>query len=288
MEGRRAGTPGAERARRHLLEAFPERGLAPIRGLETQTFTFHDPLTGDATEGVNVLGMVQGTERPELFVVVTAHYDHLGVRNGDIYNGADDNASGTAALLALAEVLSEHRPAHSVLFVALDAEEIGLLGARAFVADSPVSLDSVIVNVNLDMVSRSEVDELYAAGTFHYPFLMPLIEKVAARAPIHLPTGHDSPDLPPGDDWTMASDHGAFHEVDIPFVYFGVEDHPGYHHPSDTFENITPEFYVHAVNTVLDFLGVVDREGEALLERRLGLGDAAPTGTFASAEGALP
>jgi Zn-dependent M28 family amino/carboxypeptidase len=114
--------------------------------------------------------------------------------------------------------------------------------------------------VNMDMVSRSEAGELYAAGTYHYPFLFPLVERVAERAPVTLLTGHDRPDLPPGDDWTLSSDHGAFHEVGIPFIYFGVEDHPGYHNPTDTFENITPEFYVRAVTTVLDFVREADAE----------------------------
>jgi hypothetical protein len=95
-----------------------------------------------------------------------------------------------------------------------------------------------------------------------------MIESVAERAPVRLLTGHDRPDLPPGDDWTMASDHGAFHEVGIPFLYFGVEDHPGYHHPSDTFENITPEFYGNAVETILDFLMGADREGQTILGAR--------------------
>ena len=287
MEGRQAGTAGGERARRFLAESFAERGLRPVGGERTLSFTFSHPATGQTTEGVNIIGMVPGGEHPGRYVIVTAHYDHLGVRDGEIYNGADDNASGTAALLALAAHFLESPPRHSLLFAALDAEEIGLLGARAFVSNPPVPLDSVLMNVNLDMVSRSDSDELYAAGTHHYPFLTSLVEEAADASAIHLLTGHDSPDLPPGDDWTMASDHGAFHEVGIPFIYFGVEDHLGYHHPSDTFENITPEFYLGAVNTVLDFLRIVDREGEGILGRRHRVGAELNDGTFEPAEGAF-
>lgn len=268
MEGRRTGTPGSERTRAFLLESFPATGLQPLDGEWTQEFTFVPRGGTEELTGVNILGMIPGTAGPELFVVITAHYDHLGIRNGEIYNGADDNASGTAALLELARSFQAAPPRHSLLFVAFDAEEMGLQGARAFMATPPVPLESIVMNVNLDMVSRSEVDELYAVGTYHYPALAPLVEEVAGRAPVNLLMGHDSPDLPPGDDWTLSSDHGPFHQAGIPFIYFGVEDHPGYHAPSDVFEDITPDFYVNAVRTIRDFLLVVDREGQMIRELR--------------------
>lgn len=270
MEGRRTGTPGNERARGFLLLRFDQLRLEPVGLTRSQEFEFTDRRDGEAHEGLNIMGMVPGTRHPERYIVVTAHYDHLGVRNGEISNGADDNASGTAALLALADYFRDNRPAHSIVLAALDAEEMGLEGARAFVEQPPVPLDRIVMNVNLDMVSRSQAGELYAAGTYHYPFLGPLVEEVAADAPVSLLRGHDSPDLPPGDDWTTASDHGPFHERGIPFIYFGVEDHGGYHNPTDTFENITPEFYVAAVETILDFLLVADRDGQAILEERSG------------------
>lgn len=261
MEGRRSGTPGNERARSFLVREFQTRGVAALQGRRTQSF----PLTngnGEPHMGTNVLGIVEGRDYPDRHIVVSAHYDHLGVREGSVYNGADDNASGTAALLALAAFFVEYPPRHSLLFVAFDAEETGLVGAQAFVSDPPVPLTEIRLNVNLDMVSRSETAELFAAGTHHYPALAPLVQEVASRAEISLIPGHDSPDLPSGDDWTYASDHGAFHGANIPFLYFGVEDHPDYHRASDTFEKIDPEFYVRAVETILDFIQVADRELE--------------------------
>lgn len=263
MEGRRTGTPGNARARAYLLRRFEELGLRPFGAGYAHEFEFAGR-DGNAYRGVNLLGYVPGREHADRYLVVTAHYDHLGIRDGEIYNGADDNASGTAALLALAAYFRAHAPRHSIVFAALDAEEgsavggAGLQGARAFVADPPVARERILLNVNLDMVSRNDRDELYAAGTYHYPALQPYVERVAARAPLTLRLGHDRPDLPPGDDWTMASDHGAFHEAGIPFLYFGVEDHPDYHRPTDTVENIQPGFYVRAVRTVLDFLREMD------------------------------
>lgn len=264
LAGRRTGTPGNEAAREHILQAFRRIGLLPPGGGYTQEFTFVGRRDSVEYRGVNVLGFIEGAVYPERYIVVTAHYDHVGVGRPDeagdsIYNGSDDNASGAAALLALASYFRAHRPAHSILFAAVDAEEMGLRGARALVADPPVDREAMVLNINMDMISRNEKGELYAAGTYHYPFLRPHVERVAASSRVKLLLGHDRPDLPPGDDWTNASDHGAFHAVGIPFLYFGVEDHEDYHRPSDEFEGADPEFFVGAVETILDVILELDR-----------------------------
>lgn len=265
LAGRGVGTPGNAAAREYIVSAFERIGLAPVAGSYTHAFRFTGRRDGVEREGVNVLGVVEGTTHPDRWIVVTAHYDHVGIgrpdESGDsIYNGADDNASGTAALLALAAYFKEHRPAHTILFAALDAEEMGLQGASALVAQPPVPLEQIVANVNMDMVSRGDKGELYAVGTYHYPQLLPLVERIAARSKITLLTGHDRPDLPPGDDWTMASDHGPFHRAGIPFLYFGVEDHPDYHRPSDEADKVDPAFYAAAVETVIDAVREIDRE----------------------------
>jgi Zn-dependent M28 family amino/carboxypeptidase len=144
---------------------------------------------------------------------------------------------------------------------------MGLQGARAFVANPPVPQDALLFNVNMDMISRNEADELYAAGTYHYPWLVPLIERLAADAPVTLLMGHDRPDLPPGDDWTQSSDHGPFHTAGIPFLYFGVEDHPDYHRPTDTFENIDPDFFARAAETVRRTIRALDDDPELVARR---------------------
>ena len=263
MEGRLAGSAGGRLAREYLVARLAESGAAPAGGERTQPFPLGAGVAG-RTEGVNVLGIVPGTERPDRYVVVSAHYDHLGIRGGEVYNGADDNASGSAALLALSSHLASNPPRHSHLFVAFDAEELGLRGARAFVADPPVPLSSVLLNVNLDMIGHSEAGELYAAGLHHYPALIPFVEEAASRARVTLLIGHDSPELSARDDWTELSDHAAFHARGVPFVYFGVEDHEDYHRPTDTVESLTLDFYVDAVDAILDFLLIVDRGGERL------------------------
>lgn len=258
MQGRATGSAGADRARSFLLREFEAVGLEPFGIGYEQPFELERG--GDSLRGVNLVGYVRGEDEDGPVIVVTAHYDHLGVMDGAIFNGADDNASGVVALLALARHLAEDPPQHMVVIAALDAEELGLRGAEAFVADPPVSLERIALNVNLDMVGRNDRDELFAAGAYHYPFLRPHLEVLADQAPLRLRLGHDSPDLPPGDDWTFLSDHGPFHRAGIPFVYFGVEDHPDYHRPTDDAERIEPGFFADAVATVIAAVEVFDSE----------------------------
>lgn len=257
LEGRRVGTEGAQKARGYIFSMYEKFGLLPFGDGYEQSFTLNSRQGGEVT-GINLVGYVEGSESPESFIVITAHYDHLGVRNGNIFNGADDNASGTAGLLALLDIHRNNTPKHSVIFAALDAEEAGLQGARAFVDNPPVPLDQIRLNVNLDMISRNEKGEIFVAGTHHYPYLKPYIEDVAASAPLTVRFGHDEPGGKQGDDWTNSSDHGPFHQAGIPFVYFGVEDHPDYHRHTDEFENIDPAFLIHAVETVSSTVRILD------------------------------
>jgi len=252
MAGRASGTPENMKARQWLVGEFRRIGLTQYE----QPFAFLRRGATDSTRGVNVLGMVPGTRPDSRVIVVSAHYDHLGTRNGEIFNGADDNASGTAAVLAMAAWFKAHPPENTLLFALWDAEEMGLQGARHFVAHPPVPIASIAANVNLDMVSRNTRGELYAAGATPYPAMRPLLESVAARALVTLRLGHDSGGGQ--DDWTNQSDQGAFHAAGIPFAYFGVEDHPDYHKSTDDPERIEPGFYYRAARTIAAFVGALD------------------------------
>ena len=240
FEGRRTGTPGGEKARRWVAERFKAIGLEPL------------------ASGTNVVGVCKGTAGSQDAFVVSAHYDHEGVRDGKIYFGADDNASGVAVLLAIAEHCKRTPFKHDVVFASFDAEEEGLQGARQFVANPPIPKTRLALNINLDMVARGDKGELYAAGTYHWPKLRAPLEAVAKRAPIKLLFGHDRPS-DGKDDWTRQSDHGAFHAAGIPFVYFGVEDHPDYHKPTDTADKINPTFFRQSAETILDAVIALDQ-----------------------------
>jgi hypothetical protein len=206
MEGRRIGTPGGARARTYLLKRIAALGVTPMHDSLPVHFTASGR-GGDVT-GVNLVGVVRGTRMPDRYIVLSAHYDHLGVRNGTVYPGADDNASGTSAVVAIAAWLKAHPLGHSVIIALFDGEEGGLRGSRAFVADPPVPLDKIVANVNLDMVGRNVNGELYAAGATPWPAMRPLIEATARASRITLRMGHDSGGG--HEDWTRQSDQGSF------------------------------------------------------------------------------
>ncbi len=251
MEGRSADRPSMQKARDHIEKRFRESGIKPVGDTFKQEFDVKPRGSNEILKGVNYVGQIKGRKKADRYIVVTAHYDHVGIRNGEIYNGADDNASGTAALFAIASYFNKHQSDHSIIFVAFDAEEMGLQGARHFVANLPVKKESILLNINMDMISRNDRNELYAAGTYHYPQFRPALEAAAKKSKIKLLLGHDDPKLG-SDDWTNQSDHAAFHREKIPFIYFGVEDHKDYHRPTDVFANIQPAFYVRAVETIIE------------------------------------
>src|SRR5919112_1929355 len=258
MQGRGMGTEGGVMARTFVIRRFADLGLKTFGDSYEKPF---EASAGGAAKvrAANVVGYVEGSKHPDRFVVVTAHYDHLGVRDRQIYNGADDNASGVAVLLELAAHFARERPQNSIIFAALDGEEEGLLDARALVKWLKEERRDVALDVNMDMVGHSERGELYASGAYHTPSLEPALKQLAARAPVHLLLGHDRPEQK-HDDWTNQSDHYAFHKAGIPFVYFGVEDHKDYHKPTDDFETITQPFFVHAAETILDAVETLDTD----------------------------
>lgn len=266
MKGRRMGTPGSASARALLVRRLGSAGLVPLAPGFEQSF----PVTLRDTSvrtGVNVLAMVRGADTSRV-LVVSAHYDHLGVSGGQVYNGADDNASGTAAVLALAEYYARHTPRHTMIFAFFDGEELGMPGAHAFVKSPPVPRARIVADVNLDMVSRLDKKELYAAGTSHFPFFRPLLEATAAAAPVTLLLGHDTDAHGLHDNWTTQSDHIAFHAEGIPWICFGVEDHPDYHRVTDDFERIDAARYLGAVRTIADFVRRLDQSLDTVVPAR--------------------
>lgn len=260
FEGRKTGTRGNRLAQFYILDRFKQAGLQPFHGTYEYPFYFQE---GDKrVMGTNLYGYITG--KTEDVIVITAHYDHLGIRKREaqadsIYNGADDNASGTAALLSLIKYYQQHPPRHTLVFAALDGEEEGLQGAKAFLQQPPVAVTRIKLNINMDMVSRNEKGELYVCGTNHYPALKQYVTKAADSSAIKVLMGHDKPEEG-SNDWTSQSDHYEFHRKGIPFLYFGVEDHADYHRASDEFEKIDPRFYYRAVETVRTMVGIADRE----------------------------
>lgn len=263
-EGRRTQEPGNLMAGEYLLQRFRAMELKPLDTSYVHSFRFYNRWLRESFTGRNIIGYVRGAVYPDKYIVLSAHYDHVGRKNSKIYNGADDNASGTGALLEIARHFSRHPPRHSIIFAAFDAEELGLQGADAFVEEPPIPLENILFDLNMDMVGRNAKNELYICGAKHYPFFRAPLEKLAEGHPLSILFGHDEPVPTPQDDWTMSSDHGRFHQKGIPFLYFGVEDHEDYHQPTDDFERIMPEFYTKAVGFILESLLWLDGNWEEI------------------------
>ena len=250
FEGRRTGTEGAKKAKEYIEARYTELDVKPLGSGYGQPFTF------GKYQAENILGLIKGVENNRKYIVLSAHYDHEGVKGGKIYNGADDDASGISALFAFAEYFKTNPPKHNVILAAFDGEELGLKGAYHFVKDNTIQQRNIILNLNMDMISRSDKNELFAVGSRYYPQLKPTIENFKDLGKVDLLIGHEG--LGDGDNWTNSSDHAAFHKANIPFIYFGVADHEDYHKPTDDFERIDNQFYQDAVETIIQVFSKFD------------------------------
>ena len=183
----------------------------------------------------NVVGVLPGDSKE--VVVIGAHYDHLGLGDdsslaeqhlGQIHNGADDNASGVAALLVLARDFSGARPGRTLAFAAFAAEELGLLGSRHYVQHPPQPLEQTVAMVNLDMIGRSDGDVLIG-GVGTAEEFRDLLHEVEVKSPLTFKYAS----TPRG-----SSDHLPFASAGVPVLFFFTGLHPDYHKPSDDWEKI--------------------------------------------------
>lgn len=254
-EGRKSGTKGSELTRAYLTKRLTEIGVEAHPALGKYEQNFEIKGRNSVTKGINLVSYIKG--KTDDVIVISAHYDHIGIINNEVYNGADDNASGVAALLSFAKHFKERQPNNTLIFALFDAEEMGLQGAKAFVANPPVALEKIKLNINMDMISHNDKGELYAVGTFKYPQLKRFV--TSTNPNLKLLLGHDDPKLG-HDDWTNQSDQGAFNAKNIPFLYFGVEDHKDYHKATDEFKNINQTFYIDAVKAIQEVILNIDTQ----------------------------
>lgn len=279
LEGRKPASPGSKIAQQYISQRYESNKLEKFNKSYFQKFSFtHYSFKGlvfpdrqfktEFNDALNIVGFIKGKKFPDKFIVISAHYDHLGIKRGEIYPGADDNASGVAAILSLSDYFSSNQPDHSIIFAAFDGEELGMHGVRYFFENLPVSKSKIVLNINLDMLSRNDKNQIYASGLVHYKFLIPEIEKIKKISKVEIMYGHDSSFLVDlsGDDWTTRGDHALFHENGIPYIYFGVEDHPDYHKPTDTFERINQNFYFNVSEMILNTLLLLDKEFESVVK----------------------
>jgi Zn-dependent M28 family amino/carboxypeptidase len=252
LEGRKTGERGNLIARNYIIEQFKKHNVEPFSNNYLQPFSFENRRDSKNYQAANVLGLIKGSKYPEKYIVLSAHYDHVGIINGTIYNGADDDASGVSALFALIEYLNKNPLKYSVIIAAFDAEELGLKGAQHFLKSFPQAKENILLNINLDMIGRNDDNQMFVVGANLHEELKPLINDLKLPENFYLLSGHDGTDKK--QNWTYSSDHGIFHKSNIPFLYFGVEDHEDYHQPTDDYENIQKEFYTKAIMTIISVI----------------------------------
>ncbi|MBA3340712.1 MAG: M28 family peptidase [Gemmatimonadaceae bacterium] len=242
LEGRGTGTAGNDSAAAYIARRFRELQLiAPFPGYfqRFEARGAQDAHLGRTTPRAtqNVVGLLRGRDPilRDQYIVVGAHFDHLGrapessldpgARDA-IRNGADDNASGTAAVLELARLLASHPLRRSVLFVTFSGEELGLLGSQFFVDNPPVALDRVVAMLNFDMVGRLKDDKLFVYGTATATELVAILDSAnAAGQPQFKVTG--------GGDGFGSSDHSSFYAKGLPVLHFFTDLHEDYHRATD-------------------------------------------------------
>lgn len=271
--GRLTGTPQADSAASWIARVFAEIGLRPA-GTDGWFQPF--PVAADApavvgtgaggSVGRNVIALLPGSDpaRRDEVILVGAHYDHLGLgvagslspdRRGEVHPGADDNASGTVALLEIARQLAARPPARSVLFVAFSGEELGLLGSAHYVREPVIPLARTRAMLNLDMVGRLREGRLLALGAAtatEFPALLDSLNQVAGF------------DLRASGDGYGRSDHASFYAAGIPVIHFFTDLHEDYHRASDLAERIN-------VEGVAQVAGFTARLARALADRPGGL-----------------
>lgn len=235
-EGREAGTRGGRAAGAYLAERLQELDLKPGGGIGTYFQVFGG--------GRNILGVIEGSdpERKRQFVILSAHYDHVGYGTqrtsrgpiGYVHNGADDNASGVAGLLEVAEafnVLGEP-PKRSVIFAFWDGEEKGLLGSKHWVRNPTVPMDDVAFVINADMIGRMREQRVEIHGTRSASGLRRLVSQQNENADLLLDFVWDT---------KKNSDHHEFYLAGIPFLLFHTGLHDDFHRPSDDAHKINHE-----------------------------------------------
>ncbi|MBN3581308.1 M28 family peptidase [Algoriphagus aestuarii] len=258
LGGRAIGTEGEQKAADYLAAAFQEIGLSP-KGTEGyyQPFTVSKPTNpheeavigadGEGVTGRNVIGFIDNES--ENTIVIGAHFDHLGMgesgslHRGDaaIHNGADDNASGTAALVALARILKHEDHNNNFLFIAFSGEENGLWGSNYYVKNPTIDLEAVNYMINMDMVGRLNAEKTLAInGVGTSPSFVPALDLANA----------DSLKLVNSDSGVGPSDHTSFYLQDLPVLHFFTGQHEDYHKPSDDSELINYEGLLLVVNYI--------------------------------------
>ena len=259
-----------------------------------RTASFKADVEKISGKAANVIGILPGSDKQlaSEYVVIGAHYDHLGmggpeslaaVPEGQIHHGADDNASGTSGLLELARVLAKDsaKVKRSIMFIAFSGEELGLLGSGAYTKSPLAPLASTVAMLNMDMVGRLRNGSLFVGGVGTSPAWKPLLEKLnqTIKADASNP-GNGSGSrfqLSFGQDGFGPSDHQSFYVRDVPVLFFFTGTHDDYHKPSDTADKINSEGVMQVAEFVREIAASVANEPQRIAFNRVKV-ESKPTG----------
>ncbi|WP_055443478.1 M28 family metallopeptidase [Lacinutrix himadriensis] len=250
FQGRATGEEGQKKASNFLADFYKSEGIASPIADSTYFQTIPEDFLPEGTNtSENVLAYIEGSEKPEEVLIISGHLDHLGIENDEIHFGADDNGSGSVAILEIAKAfrkaeLEGFRPKRSILFLHLTAEEIGLQGSLFYTKNPIFTLENTIANLNIDMIGRidpfhrNNPNYIYIIGAdrlskeLHY-----VSEKVnSTTTNLHLEYKYNSED--DSNRYYYRSDHYTFAKHNIPVIFYFNGEHEDYHKPTDTPDKI--------------------------------------------------
>lgn len=249
MEGRDTGTEGQKKAGVYLINMYKNNGISFPKGATNFYQKVPSAFMDGLPDSENIWAFIEGSEKPEEIIVVSAHYDHIGIIGGEIYNGADDDGSGTVALLEIAQAFQEAKndgfgPKRSILFLHVTGEEHGLYGSSYYTENPLFPLKNTITNINIDMIGRS--DEFHKKSNKYVyligsNFLSTDLHNACEKAnkqyiKIKLDYKFNSKNDP--NRFYYRSDHYNFAKNNIPSVFLFNGVHDDYHQASDEIDKI--------------------------------------------------
>ena len=249
--GREAGTRGQKIAVDFLKDYYIGLGINPAEGTSPPYFqTMKLIIDRKIINTENVAAIIPGSDKPEEYIVITSHLDHIGTHDGEINNGADDDGSGTVAMLEIAEAFKVaydkgEGPKRSILFLHVSAEEKGLLGSKYYVENPLYPLDDTVANLNIDMIGRTDPKRLdkdpnyiYLIGSDRLSQELHDLSEAANNKFTDLILDYTFNDLNDPNRFYYRSDHYNFAKNNIPIIFYFNGTHEDYHKPGDTVDKI--------------------------------------------------
>lgn len=249
--GREAGTRGQKLAVDFLKDHYINLGINSAKGTNPSYFqTMKLIIDRKVVATENVAAIITGSEKPDEYIIITSHLDHIGTHDGEINNGADDDGSGTVAMLEIAEAFKAafddgKGPKRSILFLHVSAEEKGLLGSKYYVENPLYPLKNTVANLNIDMIGRTDpkrIDKdpnyIYLIGADRLSQDLHNISEEANNKFTMLKLDYTFNALNDPNRFYYRSDHYNFAKNNIPIIFYFNGTHEDYHRPSDTVDKI--------------------------------------------------